>query len=388
MVEESIKINRENLVRLMKSLIHIESVNPSVGGTGETKISEFVADYLEKIGLEVHTQDVADDRFNVVGTLRGENSQRSFMMNGHTDTVGVKGMANPPFEPFIKNKKMYGRGACDMKGPLAAMIASVEALVNARIRLKGDLQISAVVDEEYMSLGTKKLLEEFRPDAAIVGEPTNMDIGIAHNGIVRLEVETYGKAAHGSVPEMGVDAISEMAKFVLRLEALKKEYASRPHKLVGIPKIHTSRIEGGSEWNIVPDFCLLKVERRTIPGETSSTVMNECEQILKELQREDPFFKAGIKIVMDKQSMEIDAREGIVRSLQRAFLEVRRTEPRMTGEPYWTDASVFVNKAGIPTCLFAPGDIGVAHSSNEYVEIDDVVDSAKIYALTSKDFLC
>jgi acetylornithine deacetylase len=386
MDRKSIKIDRENVVGLMKSLITIESINPSVGGLGESRISEFVADYLEKVGLDVQTQQVVGDRYNVIGTLRGENSNRSLMMNGHLDTVGVKGMVNPPFEPFVKNGRIHGRGACDMKGPLAAMIASIQALIKAKARLDGDLQISAVVDEEYLSLGTNRLLEEFRPDAAIVGEPTNMKIGIVHNGIVRVEVETRGKAAHGSVPEKGVDAITEMAKFVLGLEELKKEYANRSHELVGVPKLHTSLIEGGTEWNIVPDFCLLKVERRTIPGETALTFANECKSIFKSLSKADPSFEAKMRVVLDKQAMEIDPHEAVVESVQKAFREVRGTEPQITGEPYWTDASLFVNKAHVPTCLFAPGDIAVSHSRNEYIEIEDVVESARIYALAAMNF--
>jgi acetylornithine deacetylase/succinyl-diaminopimelate desuccinylase-like protein len=200
-------------------------------------------------------------------------------------------------------------------------------------------------------------------------------------------VETLGKATHGSVPEMGIDAIIEMSKFVLRLNDLKKEYAKRNHVLVGVPKLHTSRIEGGSEWNIVPDYCLLKVEHRTIPGETSSMIVNEYEQLFEDLKKEDPSFEAGLKVVMDKQSMEIDSKEPVVKSLQKAFYEIRGFEPQIVGEPYWTDASLFVNKSGIPTCLFAPGDIRVAHSKNEYINIEDVVDAARIYAHASKNFL-
>jgi acetylornithine deacetylase/succinyl-diaminopimelate desuccinylase family protein len=309
------------------------------------------------------------------------------MFNGHVDTVGVKGMIIAPFEPFIANGNLHGRGACDMKGPLAAMIAATQALISSGLKFSGDLHIAAVIDEEYLSRGTRKLLENFRPNAAIVGEPTNLDIAVAHNGIVRLEIEVFGKAAHGSVPEVGIDAIALMAKLVLRLEDLKKTYVNRKHVLTGMPKLHTSMIEGGSEWNIVPDFCRLKVERRTVPRETSSMVIDEFKQILEELKKDDPQFNAKIRLVLDKRSMEISAQEDIVKSLQIAFREVRRSEPKIIGEPYWTDASIFVNEAFIPTCVFGPGNINVAHSQDEYIKIDDVVDSAKIYALTAKNFL-
>jgi len=382
-----LKIDRDDVTRLLKKLIEIESVNPSVeGGIGEVEISNFIAGHLKSIGMEVYTQDVVDDRFNVIGILRGEGGGRNLMMNGHTDTVGVKGMTIDPFKPFIENDNMHGRGACDMKGPLAGMITAVKALVNSGIKLDGDLLISAVVDEEYESIGTEKLIQEYRSDAVIVEEPTNFQIGISHKGFVWLEIETLGKAAHGSVPEKGIDAIAKMAKIISRIPSLEKAYAKKKHDLVGVPKIHTSMIEGGSEWSIVPDFCRLKLERRTIPGETSSIVIDEFNQILKELSAEDPLFSAKVKKIFEGQPMEIASDEAIVTNLRLAVQEIRRTEPRILGEPYWTDASIFVNNASIPACLFGPGDIGLAHSADEFIKIGDVVDSAKIYALTAQTF--
>lgn len=387
MREEMLKIDRDDVTRLLKKLIEIESVNPSVeGGIGESEISNFIADHLKSIGMEVYTQDVVDDRFNVIGILRGEGGGRNLMMNGHTDTVGVKGMTIDPFKPFIENDNIHGRGACDMKGPLAGMITAVKALVNSGIKLNGDLLISAVVDEEYESIGTEKLIQEYRSDAVIVGEPTNFQIGISHKGFVWLEIETFGKAAHGSVPEKGIDAIAKMAKIISRIPSLEKAYVKKKHDLVGVPKIHTSMIKGGSEWSIVPDFCRLKLERRTIPGETSSIVIDEFNQILKELSAEDPLFSAKVKKIFEGQPMEIAPDEAIVQNLRLAVQGIRRTEPRVLGEPYWTDASIFVNDASIPACLFGPGDIVLAHSADEFIKIGDVVDSAKIYALTAQTF--
>jgi acetylornithine deacetylase len=385
--EKILEIDRDYVVRLLKKLIEIESVNPRVeGGTGEAEISNFIADHLESVGMEVYTQDVVDDRFNVIGILRGRGGGRSLMMNGHTDTVGVKGMTIEPFKPFIEDDHMHGRGACDMKGPLAGMIAAVKALVNSGVKLRGDLLISAVVDEEYESVGTERLIREYRSDAVIVGEPTNLQIGIAHKGFVWLEIETRGKAAHGSVPEKGIDAIAKMAKIISRLPRLEKAYAEKRHNLVGFPKIHTSMIEGGSEWSIVPDSCRLKLERRTVPGETSSMVVDELDRILDELSTEDPMLSAEIKKVFERPPMEIAPSEAIVKKLRLAVREIKRSEPRIVGEPFWTDAALFVNNAAIPACLFGPGDVGLAHSADEFIKISDVVDSAKIYALAAQTF--
>ena len=387
MREKILEIDRDYLVRLLKKLIEIQSVNPHVeGGAGEVEISNFIADHLESVGMEVNTQDVVDDRFNVIGVLRGRGGGRSLMMNGHTDTVGGKGMTIEPFKPFIEDDNMHGRGACDMKGPLAGMITAVKALVDSGVKLGGDLFISAVVDEEYKSIGTQRLIREYRSDAVIVGEPTNLQIGIAHKGFIWLEIETRGKAAHGSVPEKGIDAIAKMAKIISRLSTLEESYAEKRHNLVGFPKIHTSMIQGGSEWSIVPDFCRLRLERRTVPGETSSMVTDELDQFLDELSREDPMLSAKIKKIFEGSPMEIAASEAIVKKLQLAVREVKKIEPKMVGAPYWTDAALFVNNAAIPACLFGPGDIGLAHSANEFIKISEVVDSAKIYALTAQTF--
>jgi len=385
--EKILEIDRDYVVRLLKKLIEIQSVNPYVeGGAGEAEISNFIADHLESIGMEVNTQDVVDDRFNVIGVLGGRGGGRSLMMNGHTDTVGVKGMTTEPFKPFIEDDNMHGRGACDMKGPLTGMITAVKALVDSGVKLRGDLLISAVVDEEYESIGTQRLIQEYRSDAVIVGEPTNHQIAIAHKGFVWLEIETRGKAAHGSVPEKGIDAIAKMAKIISRLSTLEESYARKRHNLVGFPKIHTSMIQGGSEWSIVPDFCRLRLERRTVPGETSSMVMDELDQLLDELSREDPMLSSKINKIFEGSPMEIVASEVIVKKLQLAVREIKKSEPKIAGAPYWTDAALFVNNAAIPACLFGPGDIGLAHSADEFIKISDVVDSAKIYALTAQTF--
>jgi len=381
-----LKVEREDVISLLRKLIKIESANPNIeGGTGEAEISNFIADHLETIGMEVYTQDVIDDRFNVIGILRGEGEGPSLMLNGHTDTVGTKGMTIDPFEPFLENDNIHGRGSCDMKGPLTGMITGVNVLARSGIKLKGDLLISAVVDEEYKSRGTERLIQEYCSDAVIIGEPTDFKIGIAHKGFIWLEIEVRGKAAHGSVPEKGVDAIVNMAKIVSSLSILEKSYAKKKHDLLGTPNIHMSMIKGGSDWSIIPDFCRLKLEKRTIPGETS-TAADEINQILNKLSKEDPLFNANVKQIFERQPMEIASDEAVVKSLMLAFRKIRGTDTRLVGEPYWTDASIFVNNASIPTCIFGPGDISFAHSADELIKISDVVDSAKIYALAAQFF--
>lgn len=382
-----IKIDREEVVSLLGKLISIESVNPEIaGGKGEVSVCNFIADYLESIGIEVHSQGVIDDRFNVIGILRGEDEGPKLMLTGHTDTVGVSGMIIDPFHPFLENGNIHGRGASDMKGSLAAMMAAAKALIESDVKLKGDLLIAAVVDEEYQSKGTERLIQEYQSDGVVVGEPTNFQIGIAHKGFVWLEITTKGKAAHGSVPEKGIDAIANMAKVIFRIEDLSKSYKERKHELVGSPSIHTSIIEGGSEWSIIPESCRLRLEQRTIPGEASSRVIDEISEILNDLSEGDPQFDAEVRKIFERKPMEVAPNTNIVESLRLAIQRTRRIPAALVGQPYWTDASLFVNEAHTPACLFGPGDISVAHSADEFVSINEVIESAMVYALTAQIF--
>lgn len=308
------------------------------------------------------------------------------MLNGHMDTVGVDGMTIEPFEPSIENGRLHGRGACDMKGALAAMIGALKALVDSGMRLRGDIIFTAVVDEEYKSIGTKKLVEEYVADAAIVGEPTEMRVATAHKGFVWIEIETKGRAAHGSVPEKGVDAIAHTAKVVSRLENLQEGLRARVHPLLGSPRIHMSAIEGGSNWSIVPEHCLLRVERRTLPGESASSVIGEVEEILRGVRQEVVDFNATARSVYDMPPLETSSDEVIVQMLQKALAEVRGTETPPIGVPYWTDGALLSKLASIPTCIYGPGDIGVAHSADEYISLEDVINSAEAYRGISQEF--
>ena len=301
------------------------------------------------------------------------------MLNGHMDTVGIDGMTIEPFKPFIENGILHGRGACDMKGALAAMIGAVRSLVDSRSKLRGDLIFSAVVDEEHKSVGIKKLVEKYGADAAVVGEPTEMKVATAHRGFVWIEVETRGKAAHGSVPEKGVDAIVHAAKVVSRLERLQEKLGARVHPLLGTPRIHTSTIAGGTDWSIIPERCVLRLERRTLPGESAASVISEIEEILQGIKQEDSNFNATARSQYDMPPLETGSNEQIVQLLQQTLLEVTGKGAPVVGLPYWTDGALLAKLASIPTCIFGPGEIGVAHSADEYIRVEDVVDSAEVY---------
>jgi len=374
-------IDETYVVDLLKELVATNSVNPTLGrGPGETAIAKLLHDRLDSIGgLEVRTQPVTDERSNVIAIMKGSGGGQSLMLNGHLDTVGVDGMIIDPFKPSIQNGLLRGRGACDMKGALAAMIGAVKSIIDSAIRLRGDLVFSGVVDEEYKSIGIKKLVQEYKADAAIVGEPTNMRVATAHKGFVWIELEVKGKAAHGSVPEKGVDAIVHAAKIISATERLQRELGGRVHPLLGTPKIHASTIQGGTDWSIIPERCMLRLERRTLPGESVASVMAEIEDILKTIKEETPNFNATARSPYDMLPLETAESEPIVQIAQQALAEKTGTRAPVIGVPYWTDGAVLSQLGSIPTCLFGPGDIGVAHSADEYVSLENVFTSAHVY---------
>jgi acetylornithine deacetylase len=308
------------------------------------------------------------------------------MLNGHEDTVGVEGMTIDPFKPFVEKGLLHGRGACDMKGAIAAIAGAAKSLAGSKSRLRGDVVFSFVVDEEHMSLGMQELIKEYKADAAIVGEPTNMRVAIAHKGFLWIEVEIRGRAAHGSVPEKGVDAIVQVAALVSRLGELQDRLRARSHPLVGTPKIHTSMIAGGTHWSIVPDRCVLRLERRTIPGETAESAMKEIQQVLHKIKRQNRSFDAEARKVFERPPLEIAPSELIVQELRKVIRAVTNTNARVVGVPYWTDGALLAHSGSIPTCIFGPGDIGVAHSPDEYVDVEDVLQAAEIYGRAAQRF--
>jgi len=326
-------------------------------------------------GFTVYLQDAAAGRPNVVGVIDGGAPGRSLMFCGHTDTVGVEGMS-APFTPTIREGRLYGRGSQDMKAGVAAM---VDAARVARERgFAGRLVVAAIVDEEYASLGADHLVKNWSADAAIVTEPTDLNVGIGHKGFVWLEVETCGRAAHGSRPREGRDAILRMGRLLTRLEALDRELQSRqPHPILGPASLHASTIVGGREWSSYPDRCRLQLERRTITGETAASAEAEVAAILAALRSQDADLVGTSKLVFSRSAYETPADH----ALPRTIIEIasrRGVNSRAVGMSFWTDAAV-LGEAGIPSVLFGPGGAGL-HSIEEYVNVADVIACRDILA--------
>jgi acetylornithine deacetylase len=349
---------------LAAALVRIDSVNPALiaGGAGELEMAAFVAAWLGQAGLEVEVVEPVPGRPSVIGVARGTGGGRTLLLNAHLDTVGTEAM-EAPFAARIEDGRLYGRGAYDMKGALAAaMLAVADA---ASLGLSGDVILTAVADEEVASLGTEAVLERVVADAAIVCEPTELQVAIAHRGFAGFEIETHGVAAHGSRPDLGVDAIAKMGHVLVALEELDRRLqAGRRHPLVGTGSLHASLIEGGQEFSSYPARCLLTGERRTLPGETAA----EIEADLRAAAGD-----AEVRLLVSREAFEVDEGHELVRAVGAAA-----GLPGVIGVPFWTDAAL-VRAAGIPTVLFGPAGEG-AHAAVEWVDVSSLERCRAVYA--------
>jgi acetylornithine deacetylase len=359
-------------IRLLKVLVAIDSVNPSVvrGATGEAAIARTLSEELRSFGLRVEVQEVTAGRPNVVGMLQGRVPGRSLMFCGHIDTVGVAGMTRP-FDPVERDDRIYGRGSQDMKGGVAAMIGAARVLAESGGLDAGLLVIACVVDEEHASLGADALVTRWRADAAVVTEPTDLGVAVAHKGFEWVEIETVGRAAHGSRPREGRDAIVRMGRVLGALEVLDRDLQSgRSHPLLGTASMHASLIEGGLELSSYPDRCLLQIERRTIPGELADCGGREVDAILERLRAEDAEFKGTSRVTFSRPPYEIDPADELPTALASAARAAGMTAP-VIGVSFWTDAAILAG-AGIPSVLFGPTGAGL-HSAEEWVEVASVL---------------
>ncbi len=379
-------INSNELTKLRKDMVKIDSVNPSLvpGAAGEAEIASYLKDWMESLGLETELVEVEPSRPNVVGTLRGSGGGKSLMLNGHTDTVGVDYMTIDPFDPVIKDGKLYGRGSFDMKGSLAASMAAVKAIVDSGDQLKGDVIVAAVCDEEFASIGTEHLMEDTLVDAAIIGEPTFFNVQIAHKGFAWIDITTHGIAAHGSMYQFGVDAIVKMGHFLMGIEAIQGMLEETKHSLVGPGSIHASIISGGVELSTYPDRCKLEAERRLIPGETREDVEDEMKGLIQSLMEEDTKFKADYEITFFREPMEISPDEDICQVLKQGSLEVLGKEPQWVGGSGWMDTQIIHDK-GIPAVAFGPSGFG-AHGAEEWIDLDSVFKAAEVQEYVIRKF--
>jgi acetylornithine deacetylase len=373
-----------DVVSLACELVAIDSVNPSLvsGGAGEEAAAAFVLGWAERCGLEAERLESTPGRPSVVVRARGRGDRPTLLLCGHLDTVGYEGMQDP-LVPRLDGDRLYGRGAYDMKAGLAAaLIACRDAAAEG---LAGDVVVAAVADEEHASLGVQEAMRSLGADAAIVTEPTELEVARAHKGFAWLEVEVEGQAAHGSRPHLGVDAIVKAGPLLVALGELDASLAATQHELLGRGSLHASLIEGGRELSTYPDRCLIQLERRTLPGTTPADVERELAQLVDRCRAADPQLVAASRLTLSREPLETPAGAAIVELVQRHAGDVLGAPPSVTGASFWAD-SAFIAAAGVPTVLFGPSGAG-AHAREEWVSVPATLACHEVLVRTARE-LC
>ena len=365
----------DDIVDVLTKLVAIDSVNPSLvpGAAGEREIAAFVAGWARDAGLQVDVLEATPGRPSVVVRAAGTGGGRTLLLCGHSDTVTVEGMADPHV-PRIDGDRLHGRGAYDMKAGLAA--ALIACRETAGLGLAGDVVVAAVADEEHASLGVQEVLASVTADAAVVTEPTELEVIVAHRGFVWSEIEVTGRAAHGSRPHLGVDAIAKMGPILTALGELDVALTRRTHPLLGRGSVHASMIRGGEELSSYPAQCVVSLERRTLPAETIADIEAELDALLDRCRAADPELVAEHRTLLVRDPFEVGSDATIVATVRDAAAEVIGMAPAVGGASYWADAA-FIAAAGIPTVMFGPVGEG-AHAAVEWVSISSPQTVARV----------
>jgi acetylornithine deacetylase/succinyl-diaminopimelate desuccinylase family protein len=383
------KISREKVVMLTKKFVQFDTQNPP---GKEKELAQYVEEYLRSLGLKTELLDFLPNRPNLFAEYKVNDKGKKFLFDGHLDTVPVGNSSLWTVDPFsgtLKEGKIFGRGAADMKGSIAAFVHALETLIDSGVELNGSVHMLLTSDEEISALGTREFLKKgYSADASIVGEPSCLEVNVAHKGVARWRLKTLGKSTHASTPEEGVNAIYKMAKVLNELEKLAKSYSmsSRQHPLLGRPTLNVGTIVGGTKDNIVPDFCEITIDRRLLPGDRVEEVEREFNQLLSRLASDDPSLKFELKLYHSHNPAETPPNHPFVILANLCVEKVLGERRPVKGFQATTEMSHLV-EAGIPSIILGAGDIKVAHTVDEYVLVDELVNCAKIYALILLKYL-
>ena len=379
----------QDVVRVLADLVSIESVNPYFpgGDRGEGRVADFVAEYCTEAGLKVARQPILPDRENIVAELAVPGATTTLLFDCHMDTVSLDQMGEAGLHPEVRDGIMTGRGSCDDKASLAAMLVAMSRLADRPEGLSCNVVFLGSVDEEYLMRGAQGFAQSGRPIAgAIVGEPTNLEIVVAHKGFLRWKLHTIGKSAHSSNPQFGDNAIYQMATLLVALRpAMDSLLSSKLHPRVGAATWSVGKIAGGSSVNIVPNRCTVEIDRRLLPGETSAGALAEVDAILEHIRAEHPDLRIEREEPFgDVSGIDTATSASIVRAAESASRQTRGVAP-IVGVAYGTNASKFAD-VGIPSIVLGPGDIRQAHTAEEYVDIAQVVAAARLYEAAARAF--
>jgi len=380
-------LKKRALVDLARHLIQIPTENPP---GNEKELVLFLKPLLSKMGFQVKTHVSPKGRWNILAERRWGKGGRRFIFNGHLDVVPAGDSSqwrHPPFKAKMEKGRIYGRGTSDMKGGIASFLHGVSMIDRSGIRPTGTLLLHLVSDEEsHGHQGTGYLIREglIQGDAVLVGEPTDLEPVIAEKGALWFRILTIGKPAHGSRPDLGVNAIEKMMKAIGRLNSIKMK---ETHPLLGKATLNIGTIQGGTKVNVVPGGCTVEVDRRMLPGEKKEKVLRDIKEALDSLRSQDPFFRYRIEEIDFAEPSEISPDEEIVKVGIEAIQEVTGRTPKIKGTSGFTDGRYYINPCHIPTLILGPGAARQPHTTDEFVEVADLVQAAQIYALIIVNFL-
>lgn len=366
-------MHTDPVIHTLAELVRIPSINPAYeGGVSEAGVVAWLSEFCRGRGIETWETEVFPGRPNLIARLPGRDPKRRIILEAHTDTVSVKGMTIPPFEPVIDGNLLYGRGSCDTKAGLAAMLHAMVSLKDEGVVPPCEVWLAAVVDEEYSYRGVVKLCEGLTAHAAIVAEPTELRLVVASKGVLRWRIQVRGKAAHSSKPHLGVNAINHMARLILALEEDEASLATTVHPLAGAATCNVGVISGGVQVNFVPDECVIEIDRRLLPGEKAADALTNYQSLLDDLAVRHPGFIAEMEPPMltdEGLDTPVDAPPAL---LGGEILREMGLNGDPAGVPFGSDASK-LSRQGVPSLVFGPGSIDRAHGAVEYVEIDEVL---------------
>jgi succinyl-diaminopimelate desuccinylase len=393
------RIDREELARLARELVRIPSVyRPDEAGGNEERVARSLADYLERVGFEVYTEEVAQGRPNVWAVWEGERPGKTLLFEAHTDVV-TEGRAEdwryPPFAAERVGDRIYGRGACDTKGNLAAAVMAVRAIKDSGVPFPGRLILCHPVDEEGMMAGIKAFIEQGHAegvDGAIICEPEENQFCVKQKGALRVEVTVRGKMAHGAMPLSGVNPVTRAARFVVAVEELEREEIGRHGEdpFLGYPSLTPTILMGPDcgepQINVIPAGAYVGLDIRTVPGQAHDEIIRHLEGRLSDLMSEDPDFDASLEVIEERPWTETPADEPLVRAMAAAYRELTREEPRYNGAPGATDGTFLREWASIPIVTTGAGEREIPHHADEWVSVDELATTCRLYAATAMYF--
>ena len=381
-------IRKNELIDLTTRLVQISTENPP---GNEKAAAQFLKPLLSKMGFKTKTVLSPKGRWNIVAERRWGKGGRTLIFNGHLDVVPAGNPSQwkfPPFRGTLSKGRIYGRGASDMKSGIACFIHALSTIERSKMRLRqGAVVLHLVSDEEShgrQGMGFLTQKEGIRGDAALVGEPTDLQPVIAQKGALWLRISTLGKSAHGTRPHLGVNAVEKMMKLMERLNSIPLEME---HPLLGKPTLNVGTIQGGTKINIVPDRCEIEADRRMLPGEKKVEVLEKMKETLDSLRSRDPFFQYRIEEIDFAEPCEVNPEEEIVKIAVDAIQEVMGKKPSLRAFSGFTDSRFYINQRHIPTLIFGPGEVDQSHTTDESVEVEALVQAARIYGLIVANYL-